>query len=171
MVMIMYVGHQSGLVVWLPMYLQDFLGATPFLGSLSLSLLWVGIILGRLLCSRLTRYLQAEKIVIAGGLAGGLIIMAGFASQQPLWIVISTGLAGLASGAVIPLLVNIACDWFPHNSGTASAMIFLSGTLSTMVFPWLIGWTAELVSFQWAINITGVTLIAVFLLGLLLLRE
>ncbi len=170
-IMIMYVGHQAGLVTWLPMYFEDVLGTTPFLASLSLSLLWVGIIIGRFSCARLSTYVPPITIILWGSIIGGLCLLTAFSLQVPQFILAAALVAGLSTGAVIPLLVSVACSWFPNNSATASSMIFLSGSAATMVFPWFIGWIAEYADFTWGISMTGMTLIVVFGLSAAVQRQ
>ncbi len=169
-IMIMYVGHQIGIVTWLPMYMQDSLGASPDLASLALSALWMGIILGRFGCSRLPATVDPLPIIAYGGLAGGIVLTLGFVLQMPLLLTFSVALAGLFTGATIPLLVNAACEWFPRNTGTASSMIFLSGSLSAMLIPWLMGLVAELFGFWLAMMFSGVSLIFVFALSIAVMR-
>ncbi len=170
-VMILYVGHQSGLVTWLPMYLETHVGAAPYESSLALSLLWVGIILGRFSCSRITQWIPSETIIPWGGLVGGFSMLAALAFGRAEAVMIGVFIAGLFTGAIIPLLVNIACLWFPKNTGTVSSMIFLSGTAAMMTLPWLLGFAAEHLGFGAAMPFTGVTLLVVFVLGLFIRKQ
>ncbi len=168
LIMILYVGHQSSVVVWMPMYMETVLKVNPTLSSMALSIFWLGIIAGRMLCSRLTVRFPAINLLLWGCLLGGLVLTAGLAIQIPYLLLICLGLTGLFTGATIPLLVTIACDRFPDNSGTASSMIFISGSLSTLVFPWLVGTIAEVFNFQWAIMISGLVLFLILGMGTLL---
>lgn len=169
-IMVLYVGHQSGLVTWLPLYMETHVGAAPYESSLALSLLWVGIIIGRFSCSRITRWIPPGIIIPWGGLVGGCSLLAALAVGRVDALMAGVFTAGLFTGAVIPLLVNIACRWFPNNTGTVSSMIFLSGTLAMMTLPWLLGFAAETWGFGAAMPFTGATLLVVFVLGLLIQR-
>jgi fucose permease len=166
LVMVMYVGHQSGISTWWAMYMETHINVSRKVSSISLSLFWVGIILGRFICSYLTKHFKAKNIIVCGNLLGGLLLTISIIIKNPYFLVISAGFTGLFTGAVIPLLVTIACDWYPENSGTASSMIFLSGTFAQIIFPWLMGIIMEYVGFQWGILISGITLLGGFLISI-----
>jgi fucose permease len=166
LIMVMYVGHQSGINTWWAMYMETHINVSQTISSISLSLFWVGIILGRFICSHLTKYLKAKNILVWGNLLGGLVLTISIIIKNSYFLLISIGVTGLLTGAVIPVLVTVACDWYPQNSGTASSMIFLSGTLAQIIFPWLMGIIMEYIGFQWGIIISGVTLLGGFLISL-----
>lgn len=169
-IMSAYVGKQIGLVTWLPMYMEDTLGASTGLASVSLSLMWVGIIGGRFACSRLPAERSPLPIIGWGGLAGFLVLTLAFVLRLPILVTAAVALAGLFTGATIPLLVNAACQWFPRNTGTASSMIFLSGTLAAMVVPWFMGLLAEVFGFTPAMLFSGLSLLLVFGLSRMVMR-
>jgi fucose permease len=164
-IMFLYIGHQSILVTWIPMFMKINLSSTTTLSGFALSSLWLGILLGRLTCAYLTYRIPVIKLLMIGSLLGGLVLGLGLLSQNITLLIISLGLAGLFSGATIPLIVTIACDRYPNNSGSATALIFLSGSLSSMIFPWLAGEIADIINFSMAMNISWVTLLAILLLG------
>ncbi len=163
-IMALYVGSQTGMMTWLPMYMETALQSTPLAASLSLTLLWLGIIAGRFGASRLPDSTDSLPIIGWGGLICGLLLLVGYLLANVTAILIVVPVAGLVAAAVIPLLVNVACAWFPQNTGTASAMIFLSGSFSGMVIPWLMGFIAEVANFHWAIVLTALTPLGIFVL-------
>ena len=64
----LYVAHQSGLTVWLPLYMEQELGAGPWLATSGVSMLWVGIVLGRFSASVvLRRFKPGQLLVVDGG--------------------------------------------------------------------------------------------------------
>jgi fucose permease len=154
LVMVLYVAHQSTVVVWMPMYLERVLLVDPTLAGLALSFFWLGIILGRVTCSYLTLRFPAMTILFAGSLIGGIFLAAGLLLHAPILLIVFLGITGLATGATIPLLVTIACDRFPNHTGSVSAAIFLSSSVSIMLFPFLTGFLSERIGFDRAIHIT-----------------
>ena len=163
-VMVCYVGSQVGLMTWLPMYMETALESTPVVASVSLSLLWIGIIAGRFGASRLPNAADPLPIIGWGSLLSGLFLLVGYLSGSIPVVLTVVPLAGFAAAAVIPLLVNVACEWFPRNTGTASSMIFLSGSMASMTIPWLIGFIAEYAGFRGAILLTAFTPFGIFAL-------
>lgn len=158
LIMIFYLGHQSVLSTWVPMYIESYLVASPAVSSLAISVLWLGIILGRAASAHLAGKVSAFRFLSGGSLAGAIIMSCGFLLQQPIVLVIALGFTGLFTGATIPLLVVIGCNRYPEQSGMVSALIFFSGSLSTMVFPWLAGRLADIFSFQLAMALSWLTL-------------
>jgi fucose permease len=117
LIVFLYAGHQSVTTVWLPMYMEQRLSASTFFASLSLSLFWIGIILGRLLSSFFSDKVGVKNIIITGSLSGGAVILLFLLTGSPLLIAISYTVAGIFTGAVIPLIVVVACSLFPKYSG------------------------------------------------------
>ena len=165
LIMFFYVGHQSSVIIWMPMYLETALLVNPTMSSLTLSFFWLGIVIGRFTCAHLTRKYSALNLLLWGSLLGGIAMAVGMILQMPMLLLAAISLAGLFTGATVPLLVTIACDLHPAHSGTASSLIFLSGSFATMIFPWLVGRLAESFSFHWAMSMTWVVFIVIILLG------
>lgn len=170
-IMLLYAAHQYGLNTWLPMYMETSLGSTNFLSSLSLSVFWIGIILGRLTCSRLSLRFTPRQLIMWGGLIGGIILTLGILMSSPVMLIITSGLSGLLTGAFIPLLITIGCEWYPQNSGAISSILFLNSTVSRMLFPWLIGIIAEVFNFRLGMLITSVSLIITFFVAITIREE
>ena len=117
---------------------------------MALSVFWVGLIFARITCPRLMRLVDPRQLLLWGNLLGGLILLGGFLINIPLLLMLAVGVTGFVTGATMPLLVVLGCDWYPENSGTVSAMIYLSSTISNMFFPWAIGVVGEATSFKGA---------------------
>jgi fucose permease len=169
--MFVYCGHQWGISTWLPMYMEDFVGSEPIVSSIALSVLWVGIIAGRLISSYMSPKVNIKVLLASCSLAAGIFLAIGFIINTPFAIILFSGLTGLLTGSIIPMLVLIACNQFPQNSGAVSSMIFLYGTYSRMLFPWLIGLIAETFNFHWGMMVTSVTLLITAAFSLVLPSE
>ncbi len=159
LIIFMYAGHQSGINIWFPMYAETVLKVSTLLSSLSLSIFWAGIILGRLLCIKLQQKYNVRHILFLGSLLGGSVLISGILTQNPSLILASVGLAALFTGATIPMLIAIACSLFPRNSGAASSILFFNNSIAWILFPWLIGIIAEYSNFQSGMLLTGVSLL------------
>lgn len=171
LIMILYLAHQASLTVWLPMYMETDLLVSPTVSNIALSVLWLGIILGRMASAYFTNRVKPIKIVVFGNLLAAVFTAVGILLTQPVILIICLGLAGVFNGATIPLLVTIASDRYPKHTGTTSSMIFLSGAFATMVFPWLVGKIADVSGFQIAVQLTWITLFVLFAAGLILRRK
>ncbi len=170
-IMFLYKGHQAGMNNWLPMYMQESLRVDPFFASLALSVFWVGLILARLTCPWLMRRFDPRKLLLWGNLAGGIILVGGFIINLPLLLMLAAGITGFLTGATMPLLIVLGCDWYPENSGAVSSMLYLSCNISNMFSPWLIGVVSETSGFQSGMLITGIPLLMILFFILPLLKK
>ncbi|MFW6309185.1 MAG: MFS transporter [bacterium] len=170
-IMFLYVGNQSGLTIWLPMYMESYLKSDPFLASLSLSILWVGIIIGRFACSGLTKKYKDFFLIRWGSIIGGGILLGALLLKSPVILIFSLGLVGLFTGAIFPLIIESAAKWFPDNAGTVTSMIYLILNLSMMFFPWFIGLLADNFDFQWAFLFATGIMLAIFFITFLVKEE
>lgn len=170
-IMFLYVGNQSGLTTWLPMYMESYLKTDPFLASLSLSVLWIGIILGRFACTTLTKKYKDFFLIRWGSISGGGILLLALLLKSPLILIFGLGLVGLLTGAIFPLVIESASKWFPDNAGTVTSMIYVILNLSMMFFPWFIGKLADNFNFQWAFLFTAIIMMAIFLITILVKKE
>ena len=161
-IMFLYVGNQSGLTMWLPMYMQNYLKVDPFLASLSLSILWVGIIIGRFACSYLTQKYKDFFLIRWGSIIGGGILLGALLLKSPIILIVSLGFVGLFTGAIFPLVIESASKWFPNNAGTVTSMIYLTLNLAMMFFPWFIGLLADYYDFQWAFIFASIIILTIF---------
>lgn len=153
-IMFCYAGHQSGASVWLPTFMEQAVGSSSTVAAASVSFLWIGILTGRFAAISLTRRLEPRIMLSVGTLAAGLLLGIAFAAGTSAAIGVASLLAGFLTGAVVPLLIQVACGWVPQYSGSASALVFFNSSLSRTFFPWVIGLIAQSVSFQ-----AGMTLV------------
>ena len=66
LIMFLYMGHQSGATSWAPMYMEKALNADNFMLGITLSSLWVGILIGRIICIFIVRRFRSESLILFG---------------------------------------------------------------------------------------------------------
>lgn len=142
-VLFFYIVHQSGVTTWLPLYMEESLGTTPAAAGFALSLFWIGIIAGRFLSARLAARFGASRLIIIGGLAGGLLLTAGTLVADSRVLMAVGFAAGTLTGATIPLAMVIAYRLFPANTGSATALLSLFMMSGRLLGPWVMGLIAE----------------------------
>jgi fucose permease len=108
-------------------------------GSLAISGFWVGLFTARLAFARLSLPARPREIVL-GGAAGALVLALGAAAATT-WIELWSAAAGLALGAVFPVLVVLAGNAAPQRRATALALVVACGSLGGGAIPWLAGAT------------------------------
>jgi len=128
--------YLSGITVWIDRYICVGLSDAG-LGALSLSLFWLGLTLSRLL----TPLLRVNPTVLIrwSCFATAALVAAGVATGSAPVMCGAGALAGLTSGAIIPLLMHIACQQYKENTLMASTFLFLALYFSQSICPPLMG--------------------------------
>ena len=170
-IMFFYVGHQSSMMLWIPMYIETYLKGSAFLASLSLSIYWVGMIISRMTFSYITRNHKNSVLIRWTSLIGGILLFIGLYSKQTWFVIIFLALSGLLTGAFIPLLIDVVSSRYPRNTGAATSILFFSLNISIMVFPWLVGLIAENISFQWGMLFATASLSIIFFFTYMMKEE
>lgn len=128
------VGVESALSGWMTTYSHRAAPGEMGGGALATSCFWLGILLGRLLCS--TRLLAAvgRQRVLSATLAGTAAAVAMLmASHSGGAIDGAAVLAGMSIGPVYPLLLSFLLEHSPHG------WVFAVAGMGSAVFPWLTG--------------------------------
>ncbi|MCC8166571.1 MAG: MFS transporter [Planctomycetes bacterium] len=139
LVLFLYSGHQAGVNNWLPTFSRDTLGLDALRSGTVLSAFWLGLIVGRLSCSILTRFVGEKPLIAAGLLLGGGLLLPGFLSRSEFGIYGGAIAAGLFAGATIPMILTLAYTWYPSAQGRVSTILFSAITGAAIVVSWFMG--------------------------------
>ncbi|NLG24765.1 MAG: hypothetical protein GX558_05370 [Clostridiales bacterium] len=115
--------YLAGIAVWVNRYVGETLGS-PDLGSLALSMLWVGTTASRLLTPLLP--FSPVKIIGWSSLASAALLAIGVLSGSAVAMCAATLLAGLLAGANIPLILHVVSDQFRENTAMATTITFIA---------------------------------------------
>ncbi len=141
LLMLVYVGSELGLSSWTSEYFVKVLGASVSLGAFSLSVLWLGIMCGRLAIFLLYRGSRHERaLLVLGalltvGLAGILL------TRNPVAVMALVFVAGLGYSGVYPLVITLVGRH--HRSGVAVGMVSTGTGIGSLAFPFLMAVIAE----------------------------
>lgn len=152
-------GFEAGMNYWLPTYLATTLAAGTAAAGFGVSLMWLGVIPGRLLASVLSRRLGEKRLVGVGAALASVILAVCllFAGMNAMYV--GMVFAGMLFGATIPMILTLGYTWHPEAQGKVSFLLFISLTLGAVVFPWLVGVFAESVGLRTAL-LANVALLA-----------
>ncbi len=137
--MFFYCGHQGGISTWVPLYLQYQYGVSTFAGSLGSSLFWIGLVVSRIGCSKLTERFKEEQLLLAGLGLAIVFHFSGVVLPVLAFAMLGYLAAGLFAGAAIPLILTIGYKECPDFQSTVSVVFFMSISLGQIVFPWMMG--------------------------------
>ena len=168
---LLYVGHQASMTTWLPTCFSEVFGIEERWAAYSVSLYWLGIVFGRLFCTKIYRPDRAKALLIWGQLLGGLCLLGGVLSHNPAVFGVSVFLSGLLSGAALPLLLDVGCGYHPEASGAAMSLVFLVINISPLIFPVLVGAVGDASGLGTGFLVAAALLIAAAAPGLLMGKE
>jgi fucose permease len=144
------IGTQFATIYLLVLFMTRARGVSYSAASLLLSVYFILLAAGRLLCSALITRQPITRIVTAllGLLAASLLV--GWLTRGPVSAV-SFALTGLASSGLMPSLLALASHMLPAEvTGSAMGLLAMFGGLGGMALTWLTTWIAGAVGLHLA---------------------
>lgn len=166
-----YCGHEIGLNNWLPTHMIRSVGSTELRASSGASAFWLGLILSRVACSVLTRYVYEKYLLIYGCAIGGVLLLIGVGAGSEAFLFFGAAGSGFFAGGTIPLIMTLGFSWNPGAQGKTAMMLFIAVTTGAAFFPWLMGMIAETAGLKTSMVCNGFMLVAVCLFALCLPRK
>lgn len=170
----LYSSCQMGIAGWIVTYINFEVGVPDasglgFIGGLvndvlPLSLLWVGITIGRLIMSRLTW--EPVKTLAYGSFVSVPIVVIGVLSANYWVLCAMTFLIGVICGHGIPSLTARAGKNTPGRTAMGTTISSLIGQFVSWIWPILIGTIAEANSYRIGLLVPAALLVASGIVGL-----
>ncbi len=155
-----YVGAEMTLNIWLPKFEIEVFDATDTWASLSVTLFWVGLIVGRLLVMTLTRrYSPARLLLVCAFVLAVFVVAIAVAPTQAVSLVFAVG-AGLGASASYGLIGSYAGRFPGWQAAVGTSLFILSGGLGAITFPYLMGPVASAAGFRIALGLIAVPALA-----------
>lgn len=153
-----YAIHQVGITSWVPYFLEASRGASADIASIGLSAYWIGIIGGRFGASRLVERLGAARLLVIGAIVSaaatlGAVLFVDMVLVQALLVI-----AGISSGATIPLAYTVGFSFLPSRRGSVTAAMSLVMLAGRFLGPWMIGVLADRSNLVIAMTVPGLAL-------------
>jgi MFS transporter, FHS family, glucose/mannose:H+ symporter len=139
----LYVGAELGQSNWLAVYFRRELHASASFSAKSLSSMWLGILVGRVLGARALKYLSDYALLCWSATLGILAVCALLLVQSPIAGLFATFAVGLFFGPVWPTIVSRAGAAYPTQTGLVTAVVISLGSIGGGLFPRLIGGAAD----------------------------
>ncbi|GAA0279319.1 sugar MFS transporter [Faecalicatena contorta] len=168
--MFFYCGHQGGISTWVPLYLQYQYDAGTFTASMGSSLFWVCLVIGRLVCARLTIRFMEEHILTVGLALAIVLHLAGVLIPVMAFAMIGYAAAGLFAGAAIPLILTIGYKECADCQSTVSVVFFVSISMGHTVFPWVMGLICGTFGLTWGMASNVLCLVGTLVFIILFLK-
>ncbi len=167
---IMISAWQLGAIYFVSSYTRD-IGGTAHQGAMALSALFGGMMLSRLLYSRIADKFRPGHVLMLSNLLGilawvGLIVVQGIAAKT-----IMIGTAAFFCGNNFPIAFLSTCRIAPENSATASGFVILGYYIATFAFVPIIGALGDAMGLGKAFLFIGVPLLFVLLAAYMLQKR
>lgn len=163
-----YSGYEASLNNWLPTYMIRELGVSPVAAGSGVSAMWLGLILGRFLCSVAIRFAPERTLIAAGAVLAAAVMTTGFAAGGEIPLYLGVGGAGVLAGAQAPMVFTLAWTWFPGRQGKASLAMFGGITVGAVLLPWLMGLVGGAIGLRNTMLLHGLPLLLSGLMALFL---
>lgn len=139
----LYVGAELGQSNWMAVYLRQSLATSEAMAAAGLSLMWIGITVGRTSIAWAARHLS-EPAIVRISLAGAALSQTSLLLVgDPQLALASAFLLGVFLGPFFPTITSIAGEAFPRQSGVVLGIIVASGSAGAAIFTPTIGLIAD----------------------------
>ncbi len=159
----LYCMHQLGLTTWTAVFFSS-LPIKQIIADSSASILWIGILAGRLLVSRFSEG-QALRWLVRGALISGVVLTVTFIIGQPHIILVMYIVTGLLTGAVVPTMIARTNRRFPGNTGSATMFLFIAMMVGQAFVSYVMGSFADHFGIAAAMYFSSIPLIGIYLVG------
>ncbi len=141
-VLFFYVGAETGIGAWLFSYLRVEAGFSPSVGSWTVSLYWLGLVLGRGIGGRLGHRMSVHRsTMLASILAALALIGLILVPEEGALAALMALLIGLGFGPVFPNMIAVGAARFGSQVGRMTSIVAAAGAAGGIVGPWLMGRT------------------------------
>lgn len=158
------IGVQVSILLMGVSFLMQAKGCSLTMASSALSFFAVFLILGRLICSRLTLAVHPAMLILF--LLWLQVILLFLAWQGNNWVSVgSLAASGFAFSGIYPTCLSLSGNLFPDIEGSVLGILSTMGGLGSILLCWLTGYLANLFDMQTAfivMVISGLTALIVF---------
>lgn len=143
LMILVYVGIEGGLNNFLPSLFAVDLNIQPYVASLSSSVFWGAMVLGRLAMGWIVRHIPYERYLLYSILLGMLFFLGLIIFRTPLLAFISLFIVGLSLSAIYSLTMVYANHTFPGKQRTVTSYVTAFAGLGAALFPAILGYAMD----------------------------
>ncbi len=154
--LMLYVGAEVVVSSWIVYYLEQGLGFTAIVATSGLSVLWMGLAVGRYLNSVLARYLPSKRLVVGAGILGLASGLGLLTAREPVAVYAWLGVLGLSMSGVFPTVMAEINSRNPRTVGVVTGVMTVAASVGALISQLLVGFVAEGYGIGVAIAIPGV---------------
>jgi fucose permease len=155
------------MVFWSADYLEQVLGLTKANAAQAVSLFLAGMIVGRVLGSRLVQRFSTRAVVSVSIVVAGIGFLLFWGTENIPAALGGLFLTGLGIASLYPLILSLAINASNGNTVQAGARATLASGTAILALPLLLGRLADAVGIRSAYAVVLLLLVAVFLITLM----
>lgn len=160
-----YLGLENSINGWFITYFQSTNLMTPAYATNLVSILWVIMIVGRLVCAALAKYVPKQLLILINCSGCALFLLLLCSTQNLTLITIAMVLLGFFLAGIYPTTMANA-GFLIKGSPKAMTLILTIGSLGGVILPQLVGSLADKIGMTGAISILVVDAVLMLLLAL-----
>lgn len=158
----LYAGTELGVWGWMSTFMKKELALSGSAAILIVSVFWMTMTIGRLICGRLMKYFNVRSIIISSSLISSLAVLLSGLIEGEVLILINVIVLGLSFSSIFPLLLSEGSSINP--SSTAFAVMVGSSGIGIIVIPFIIGLLGDFAGMSIAMMSPGIFLVIIALL-------
>ncbi len=151
-------------IYWSADYLESALGMPRTSAVQAVSLFLAGMIAGRLVSSRVLRYLSARSVVLASIILGLLGFIIYWTTTSIAVGMVSLAVMGLGVAGLYPLILSMAIGTAEGNEAQAGARATLASGTAILILPLVLGRLADIAGLKQAFVVIGVLFVAMLVM-------
>jgi len=155
------------MIFWSANYLEKSVGISKVNAAQAVSLFLAGMIVGRLVGSRLVQLFSTRRVVIASIAVAAIGFLLFWTTGTVIFSLIGLFITGLGVASLYPLLLSLAIGASNNNTILASARATLASGTAILALPLVLGRVADMVGIRLAYGVVGILLVGVFLIVLI----
>ena len=136
-------GLEDAVLLWAPAFFDRVVGFTPASAAAVASAFPLGMLLGRIVLSRLVRRMEPRRLLIAALAIAMLGFLIYWGAHQPVASVVGIFILGLGIAPLYPLSTNFAVGAAPEATDLASVRLVISMGVALLLAPMILGGLAD----------------------------
>jgi FHS family glucose/mannose:H+ symporter-like MFS transporter len=160
LVIFLYVFAETVHMVFINYYLRKHFQAPENWAVYGLSIFWLAMTLGRMLCALIPEAVSYRKIIASLMLFSGLLMFSQLFVQQWQVGIVIFALTGFVFSGTWPLIIGLTAKLNPGYSGTVIGVTVAAGAIGTVAAAPLMGLCFTLLPLQYAFSLASLSLFA-----------
>ena len=167
--MFLYLCCEFAVNGWLVTYMNHKSMPMNFSQSMA-SLLWLVMLIGRLFCVWLAKYVQQKKILLFSGIGAAIFFAVMLKSEGKIFIALSVACLGFCMAGISPIIYASSAP-YTNKYPLAMGILFTIGCCGGTIMPLITGFIAELYGFDGGMSAILVTFILLIIFAVINLRR